>query len=245
MQPGVTPGAILELHAGKAAGGVAPGTNGRRQWTDLSGNGNHGALSGFAWTEASGWSADRLTFDGVDDSVACPALGAVNDLTFAYEAWLQTTNKASSNHDVILEISAGRTAYSIITLYGSTLYYSIRDGTTTRSVSWYSPSLTNGALHHICGTCDGSLMRLWVDGVERGTPTTPPAVPIAPAATFIGSWATAARVFPGSIHAARAFPFALTPEQIAANYAAGLRWLSRRPSGLLVYQSGRSALSWH
>ncbi|HRZ10703.1 MAG TPA: hypothetical protein P5319_12525, partial [Gemmatimonadales bacterium] len=67
MQPGVTPGAILELHAARANGGVSPGINDplTTEWYDTSGNGHHGTLVGFAGTTASGWSADpyRLVFE--------------------------------------------------------------------------------------------------------------------------------------------------------------------------------------
>lgn len=57
MQPGVVPGAVFEFHAAKAAGGLTPGVNAplTTQAFDTSGNGNHGTLTNFAGTPASGY----------------------------------------------------------------------------------------------------------------------------------------------------------------------------------------------
>lgn len=69
----VVPGAILELHAARAFGGVSPGVNSplTTQWYDTSGHGNHGTLTNFAGTTASGYAGSgtladpyRLVFNG-------------------------------------------------------------------------------------------------------------------------------------------------------------------------------------
>jgi len=86
MQPSVTPGAVLELHAAKANGGTGPGINSplTTTWIDTSGNGNNGTLTNFSGTP---WSADRLTFDGVDDLVGATSPGLGSD--FAVEMWTE------------------------------------------------------------------------------------------------------------------------------------------------------------
>jgi hypothetical protein len=63
MQLNVTPGAILELRAAKANGGISQGINSplTTTWYDTSGNGNNGTLTGF--TGQTPWSGTGTTGD--------------------------------------------------------------------------------------------------------------------------------------------------------------------------------------
>jgi hypothetical protein len=225
--PGVTPGAVLELHAARADGGLRPGTNGRRQWTDLSGNGNHGALSGFAWTEASGWSADRLTFDGADDYVQLLELGAARaGGVFSHEAWFLGGATGAERTLTCEGSNISSTPYvgMLLTPDGylrvQTRAYEV-DVTTNLTGT---VNLSDGVWHHAVATSDGTDARLYVDG----------ALVAGPAQISVGSYerinsaalgalrrSTVISYFNGEIAAARVYPFALTPEQVAANYAAG------------------------
>ncbi len=62
-------------------------TNGdkyKNVWKDLSGNGNHGELMNFGYTEDSGWVDGGLRFDGVDDYVQLPDL-VLNPDNFTFQ----------------------------------------------------------------------------------------------------------------------------------------------------------------
>lgn len=232
MQPGVTPGAILELHAARADGGLRPGRNGRLQWTDLSGNGNHGTLSGFAWTEASGWSADRLTFDGVDDYVALPALHASESAEgFTFESWVDVPAIIVASEDwatLIDESSAVATAPAIRTHLNRTGGYarfSVHNGIAWRIAAGAAD--LRGGTHHIVGALGtDQIARLYVDGSLVATITVTGGS-LATGYSTVGAsryfgYATNGYHFNNVSHrAARIYPFALTPEQVAAQYAAG------------------------
>lgn len=255
MQPNVTPGAVLELHAAKANGGLSPGVNSPLTTTffDTSGNGNHGTLQTFAGTEASGYAgtgtaADpyRLTFDGVDDRVSVHDAGTLNPISFTADAWLIGSASASLQYAIANRPASGASGWSLYLANTSRYVCQIAktDGTWAYVNASNLGAVEAGSLCHVALTYDGANLRTYFNGSLYWT--RPLAyLPKASSADFlIGSLAFGSYPFAGSVLAVRLYPFALTPEQVAANYAAGLRWLSRRPSGLLVYQSGRSAAAW-
>jgi hypothetical protein len=243
---------VLELHAAKASGGTAPGSNDplTTQWFDTSLNGNHGTLTGFTGMP---WSADRLTFDGVNDIVNCgssAALDITGDATL--EAWVAFRSAGAypciigrgSSDSTAAYLQLRRDGVSGGRLYAPTslgqLYFG--DG---------SETAVDGQLRHVVltRTRTTGLMRLYVAASQVGSDQylVPGGYLTSGGITTVGNIGLLSRQLPGDIGLARIYPFALMPEQVAANYAAGLEWaepISRRPSGLLVYQSGRSVLSW-
>ena len=58
-------GAVLDLRAYLARNGTTPGNNDdpTAEWHDVSGNANHGTLTGFAGTTASGWAGTGTLAD--------------------------------------------------------------------------------------------------------------------------------------------------------------------------------------
>ncbi len=232
--PTVTPGAVLELIAAKAAGGTAPGSNDplTTQWFDTSGNGHHGTLTGFSGTPwgGTGTAADpyALTFDGSNDYVQLPELGAASaGGVFSHEAWF-LGGSITSDRALTCEGNTGGTS-PYVEMQLATLGYlrvvTRASGRTTTTLTG-TENLSDGVWHHAVATSDGTDARLYVDGaLVRG-----------PAPISVGSYATinsaalgarrlstVDRYFNGKIAVARVYPFALTPEQVAVNYAAGLR----------------------
>lgn len=228
MQPGVTPGAVLELSAARAnLGALAPNNAGDHlRWVDLSGYGNHGALSGFDFNSMkTGWSETALRFDGVDDYVALPDVGAAEDKTFTYEAWILTSDASATNRYLISEADTSvATAYAALhlTTAGKLRGY-IRDAS-AGAAAVSSASVNDGTLKHCVATFDGTNVRVYINGSADGADSTEGAV-VAPniAASTVGALKTNATsgYFPGSVALARIYPTALTAGQVAANYAAG------------------------
>ena len=58
----------------------------RNTLLDLSGNGNHGTLQNFSFTEGSGYENGGLKFDGVDDYFKLELSNSIGDLTFMLNA---------------------------------------------------------------------------------------------------------------------------------------------------------------
>ncbi len=97
MQPNVTPGAILELHAAKANNGLTQGINSplTTTWKGTSGNNNDGTLTNFAGETP--WSADHLTVTsaGTRDTVTTGVTGF--DSARTWEAWARLPDGFVSN----------------------------------------------------------------------------------------------------------------------------------------------------
>jgi hypothetical protein len=239
-QPFTVAGAILELHAARAALGVSPGVNAPAFITtfdDTSGVGNDGTLTNFAGTAASGWAgagtvADpyRLVFDPTapGDYVSCPDLSAAEDKTFSYEAWIMSTTAAGVY--IISESQAVSTTQSLVFLAlvaGKARISTIDDANAQKSVD-SAVTLNDGLPHHVVGTCDGTDLKMYLDGAASGTPTTVSAGTITLTNAFVGARKRGAGAadgfFPGAVILARIHPGALTPGQVAQNYAAGTGW---------------------
>lgn len=238
--PTVTPGAVLELIAAKAAGGTAPGSNDplTTEWYDTSGNGHHGTLSGFSGTPWGGTGVVdtepldpyRLVFDGTDDYVQLPELGAARaGGVFSHEAWFLSVS-TTSNRTLTCEANTGAYTLPYVAMRLDPLGYlqgaTRASGTASDTTLTGTVNLSDGVWHHAVATSDGTDARLYVDG----------ALVAGPAPISVGSYeqinsaalgarrrAAVGSFFNGEIAIARVYPFALTPEQVAANYAAGLQ----------------------
>jgi hypothetical protein len=209
-----------------ALGTLRPGSNSplTTAWKDLSGHGNDGVLTSMAGTTASGWAGSgttndpyRLVLDGVDDKVVCPAVHAFDGAAFSYESWAAFTSP--DNVEILSEGSTSGAYCLIEVVTGGAVRLQSAIGGGSAGVT--NPATTNDGLwHHYGASWDGSLMRFYVDGVSVGTPKAIASGTRTTNNTTIGylpDWGH----FGGSIPAARIYPFALSPTEIAAQYAAG------------------------
>jgi hypothetical protein len=237
-QPFTVPGAVLELHAARAKLGESPGINDplTTEFFDTSGEDNHGTLTNFAGTTASGYAgagttADpyQLAFDPAApiDYVNRASLGLATTKTMTLEVWFRTTYAGASYPRLIYDGSPTGPPYGEVSMWiapagNSRLYsYSRDDDGVTSSRSGPSVPVNDGNWHHGVVTLNGVNLVAWVDGVAGGSVGIAPGV-ITATATRLSSLTYP---FPGSIAVARVYPFALTPEQVAQNYAAGTGWL--------------------
>tara|TARA_R110000803_G_scaffold197881_1_gene261514 strand:- start:906 stop:1619 length:714 start_codon:yes stop_codon:yes gene_type:complete len=93
----VTDGLVLNLDATKKQS--YPGSG--NAWYDLSGNGNHGVLSGASVQDA-GTAAQGIAFDGSDDKVTIPADSTLRPTTaLTMEAWVYLNSYAASWYTVM------------------------------------------------------------------------------------------------------------------------------------------------
>jgi|GEM_PF-1243904 len=238
MQPGVTAGAVLELHAAKAVNGISPGINSplTTNWYDTSGNGNNGTLTNMAGTTASGWAGSgtggdpyRVVLDSNNDRILSSDLGVAESGIFTYEAWILSTIQDSSNwdHPTIISENGSGTAAAWLELNRYTTYKPelLYDDGTNYAVLYSSGAAVNdGFPHHVVGVGDGTNLRLYVDNVLRAGPTMLPAGRPSLTATYVGYGSYNNYSFDGSIAIARIYPFALSATQVATNYNAGPTW---------------------
>jgi hypothetical protein len=154
--PTIKTGVILELDAGDLNSYTGTGS----AWLDLSGRGNHGALSGgvsFS-EEASG----SLAFDGSSGLVDLP-----NDLGYTSEfsafAWFRATGAPAGGFHIIF---GGQELEISIPTAGQ-----IRTGvlTSSRHVSNHGSGLTDGAWHQVGFTFSAGVKTSYIDGASVGT----------------------------------------------------------------------------
>lgn len=239
----------VELHAAKAQRGSEPGSNAplTTQFYDASGNGRHGTLTNFAGTTASGYAgtgtlADphRLVFDPTapGDYVALPDLSAAEDKAFTYEVWFRTsvgahTGTGSYGQLVGEGLASSYTPFSMLCVWNSTVRYWMRDDAAANGIATGVGAVNDGALHQAYVVCNGSTAQVYIDNVASGAAANLPAGSETLDTGGLGSRVRFVADYPldGSIILARIYPFALTPEQVAQNFAAGPLW---EPSDVFI-----------
>jgi len=194
-------------------------------------NGNHGTLTNMSppgcWV--SGKFGNALSFDGANDYVNC---GAAVDNTIAtgatLEAWIKP---AVQKHGGIIsnDLTYGsKKGYDFFLWdaydpYGR-LYIDFGNGTAYGRTWWAIPGADwYGQWHHVAATWDGSTVKLYVDGSEVGTaaslsgPYSDPAKDTLIGGIYYGALPYCP--FEGLIDEVRIWNRALTPAEIAYNYA--------------------------
>ncbi len=239
-------GLSLYLHASLADKGLSRGTNSPvvSRWYDLSGNGNHGVLSGFNYTSESGWVGNNtlsdpysLYFDGKEDYVTVvgnPSLKPSGSVSF--EAWFYYVGG-----NVIMTTGArdGGQGVSISFNDLGELVLDVR--TATKEASMNLGTKERLKLYHIVGVYDETtgFLSAFVNGAPNGramakdaTLTSPPTDLVIGRGTVVGTgW------FRGAIPVVRLYSRALTMEEVGENYLDGYNLTdskSERPSRIVV-----------
>ena len=160
----VTSGLVLNLDAGNAASYPGTGTT----WTDLSGNGNNATLvNGTSYSSANG---GTMVFDGIND------YASISDSTYldlpnnnTMEFWVNS-NQLNNNDIISHRWNGYGAAYNPTYASGYvagklSIYYNIGGflavSTTTTPIigQWY----------HLVGTYDGSVMKIYLNGILENT----------------------------------------------------------------------------
>jgi len=132
---------------------------------DWSGQGNHAELLGpTQWVP--GQVDGAVYFDGISGAMDCgnaPSLNIASEITIA--AWVRAED--AGNGDDNPYIAKGETSYALGNI-GSQILMSIYDGA-LYSATWDLDSDFINAWHHVAGTYDGEVIRLYIDGEEKGT----------------------------------------------------------------------------
>jgi len=170
----VTDGLVLNLDAGFV--GSYPTT--ASTWYDLSGNNNSGSLiNGPTFNSANSGS---IVFDGVDDYAVTtqdqtPNLNITSSITL--ETWLKSTAVANSQHgDGVnskgLSSDGNTGVYETLMVPSGEInypFFRMRIGSSTPTYSPTNIPVNLNQIYHFVSTYDGSVMRIFINGVESGT----------------------------------------------------------------------------
>jgi len=146
---------------------------------DSSGNSNNGTLIDASTTNSDGntppqWTTGKvnkaLSFDGVDDYVNindAPSLQITNALTL--EAWLNFPVGAAGSRGVVQKYPTQDWDYMLyLSGYGYPSIYFKNPAGDNYSLE-YAIDHRDGKWHHWVGTFDGRYLKIYVDGILRGT----------------------------------------------------------------------------
>jgi hypothetical protein len=167
-------GLILYLDAANPKSYVSGSTT----WTDISKNRNDGTLTNSpTYNSANNGS---IVFDGVDDYFITPAglapsLNITSQITL--ETWFKSTSLANNLHgDGLfskgLSTDGNSGVYELVLVNNTTAnrpYFRLRIDSSTLV---YSPSdilINLNQIYHIVCTYDGTIMRIFVNGIESGS----------------------------------------------------------------------------
>ena len=194
---------------------------------DVSGEGNHGQIHGARYVRRG--RGFCLEFDGVRDFVDCgskPSLDLREALTL--EAWVFPASRVKGEPGIL-----GKHFNSYLLSYyadGQCWWYVSGGGNAAKSL------LTPGSWHHVVGTFDGQVLRLYLDGkLANASPSKSPA--LKPGKNFfigcvIGDDSATdpnygrSAFFPGQIDELKVYSRALSEQEVRTCFDAGVKDLA-------------------
>ena len=143
---------------------------------DVSGNGRNGTISGAAWTSA-GRNGGALSFDGVNDLVTvADAAGLDLSSGMTLEAWVRPT-VAGSWRTVVTKEQSGNLVYGLFSNSDSAQPSGIVSVGPLQDIVRGPSGLVLSSWTHLATTYDGSVLRLYLNGVQVGTRNVSGAMP--------------------------------------------------------------------
>jgi hypothetical protein len=191
--------------------------------SDKSGNSNTGTIAGATRTTA-GKFGSALQFDGVNDAVSVPDSASL-DLSrgMTLEAWVYPTSVSSWQSVVFKENrAAGHQSYSLYGPDGSKKAAAeVATGTTYTSLPG-STALPANTWSHIAATYDGATLKVYVNGVQRGSKALAGSLVATNDPLKFGGNAVWSEWFKGRIDEIRVWKSARTQSQVAADMNAAI-----------------------
>ena len=214
----VTNGLVLCLDAGNNKSYPSSGT----AWNDLSGNNNNGTLTnGPTYNGANGGS---IVFDGTNDNVQ---LGNASNIISASQSqisvntWVKT-NVVNQYKKILVNVTSG--TQSITGIYFSIgpspglVYF----GVTTsggQGAAIYSQQISTTQYSNLCGTYDGSNIRLYLNGNLVATQSLTGTI-LNTGITRISGYDNNTEVWDGNISQVSIYNRALSASEVLQNYNA-------------------------
>ncbi|MEY2571560.1 MAG: hypothetical protein QOE63_1910, partial [Acidimicrobiaceae bacterium] len=184
---------------------------------DRSGNGNNGTLKGATWT-TSGRYGGALSFNGTSDWVTVPDSNSL-DLTgpMTLEAWIKPRALTAWNTVLMKEYG---------TYYSYALYATddslVPTGWARDAVAWGNGPVSTTAWTHLAFTYDGTVAKLYVNGVMTSSSSNVFALPNTNGPLRIGGNGIWGEYFNGLIDDVRVYSRPLSPAEVTADMGTGV-----------------------
>lgn len=188
--------------------------------SDASGNGNHATLSGATWT-AAGRFGGALQFNGTSSMVTVPDSASL-DLTtgMTLEAWVYPTVQPSGWRTVITKETSGGVVYYLHA--GSSSSNRPATGVLVAGgerILYGGSRLPANTWTHLAATYDGSVQRLYINGVQVASRNQTGPIAVSNGAVRIGGNAVWGEFFQGRIDEVRIYNRALSAAEIQQDMA--------------------------
>jgi hypothetical protein len=186
--------------------------------TDVSGNGNHGVISGAVWTGTAKYGG-ALSFDGINDWVSigdAPSLDLTTTMTL--EAWVRPTALGGDWRTVILKERPNGLTYALYATDGASRPPAgyVASGNGDRGA--VGPSvLPVNTWSHLAVTYNGSALRLFVNGVLVRSRSVSGAGVTSTGTLRLGGNAVWGEFFSGQLDDVRLYNRVLTASEIQAD----------------------------
>ena len=164
-----------------------------------------------------------MLFDGVDDRVLVPDSTSLSPTSaVSVEAWARAASLASSSGGYRTIVLKGSSYWLRVDNVGGVqrARFYIRDAGTYYGVTAAGVTIATGTTYHLVGTYDGTTLRIYVNGVEKGSAAHTGAVDDTTAALLISNPPGSA--WDGRLDETAVYPQALAPTAVQQHYSQGL-----------------------
>jgi hypothetical protein len=165
-----------------------------------------------------------MLFDGTSGYISLPtALDAGGWSQVSVEIWANLSTASLGSFSNLIAGGSGNNGYSLYWNGTSSLNFQVGNGTTNHVAQYVVPASSNvGTWWHIVGTYDGSVARLYVNGVLRGTSATiGGAVGAGGQVPAVGAGVGHNLFFPGYLSGLAIYNTALSQAQVSNHWGSG------------------------
>lgn len=161
-------------------------------------------------------------FDGVNDYIEAPFLGADNGVSVSWSVWAKSSTV--SDYNMILDNRQGDYEGTVLYIQpDAKVQFSHELASGAVGFNFVSvETLSNNTWYNLCGTYDGSTVKLYINGIEATNSVSSPGVGMTgnQANLRIGNWRQAdlSLGMNGAISNARIYDRTLTPEEVTSIY---------------------------
>jgi hypothetical protein len=184
--------------------------------SDSSGNGNTGTISKATWTTSAD-SSGALAFDGSTSYVTIAnntSLSPTSQMTV--EAWVKPQTLLGTQKVIVDKAST----YTLAIIGGEVSFGVSGPGLTVTSSG---ANLAAGVWYHIAGVYDGSSIKVYVNGGEKGSQSASGAIAVTTSGLTIGRRGKSSSLwFPGTIDEVKIHARALSPSEFVLPPGAGV-----------------------
>jgi len=181
---------------------------------DSSGNNISGTISGATWTTTAKSGGKALLFDGNNDYVSVGNSSILNPTeAISVQAWIYTKAYTTSARIISKETSTTANPYALELVSSRNIKFFIGDGTTETGTPNIDFTLLNTWVH-VVGTYDGQNIKIYINGVLKGTTPRTGAIPLKTTKVLFGNNPDLSRDFNGIIDEVKIWNRALTADEI-------------------------------